>query len=171
MIHKTDICAFDERTGVIPSAPASRCRPTFPAAQRCCAARTCNATIFGTAGARSPRPRTAHFPFAATDKRQVKRWQSTTTRYGALQDLAARRAPAPPVEVDVDEEGSAESCALPGTDLSTEQLSVRVVPKQRDEFHRSRLVSRRDRVLICRDCARLAPASPVAADDHGIYIR
>ena len=50
--------------------------------------------------------------------------------------------------VDVDESESAESFELPGADLSGEELSVRVIPKQADEFtcsscflvhHRSRL--------------------------------
>lgn len=80
----------------------------------------------------------------------------------ALTDIAARRAPVPPPEVDVDEAELAESFELPGADLSTEELSVRVVPIQRDEFtwsscflaqHRSRLASHRDGAMICRDCA------------------
>ncbi|NKS90039.1 DUF4193 family protein [Rhodococcus hoagii] len=52
----------------------------------------------------------------------------------------------------------------PGADLSGEELSVRVVPKQADEFtcascflvhHRSRLASEENGVMICMDCAGL----------------
>ena len=48
------------------------------------------------------------------------------------------------------------------TDLSGEELSVRVVPKQADEFtcsscflvhHRSRLASEKNGEMICTDCA------------------
>jgi hypothetical protein len=57
---------------------------------------------------------------------------------------------------------SAESFELPGADLSGEELSVRVIPKQADEFtcsscflvhHRSRLASEKNGVMICTDCA------------------
>lgn len=62
--------------------------------------------------------------------------------------------------VDTDAEDIAETFELPGADLSGEELSVRVVPKQADEFtctscflvfHRSRLASVATR--ICTDCA------------------
>lgn len=65
--------------------------------------------------------------------------------------------------VDVDESESAESFELPGADLSGEELSVRVISKQADEFltcsscflvhHRSRLASEKNGVMICTDCA------------------
>jgi len=51
---------------------------------------------------------------------------------------------------------------LPGAALSGEELSVRVIPKQADEFtcascflvhHRSRLASEKKGVMICTDCA------------------
>ncbi|MDD4868094.1 MAG: DUF4193 domain-containing protein [Mycobacterium sp.] len=79
----------------------------------------------------------------------------------ALKDVAARRAPVPPPEVDVDDAELAESFELPGADLSAEELSIRFVPKQRDEFtcsscflvqHRSRLAGHRDGAMICLDC-------------------
>jgi len=50
----------------------------------------------------------------------------------------------------------------PGADLSGEELSVRVVPKQADEFtcstcflvhHRHRYAGERAGLPICRDCA------------------
>ena len=51
---------------------------------------------------------------------------------------------------------------LPGADLSNEELTVKVLPKQADEFtcsscflvhHRSRLAEEHNGQLICRDCA------------------
>jgi len=64
--------------------------------------------------------------------------------------------------VDVDEADLAEALELPGADLSNEELSVRVLPRQADEFtcsrcflvhHRSQLASSKGSKLICRDCA------------------
>jgi hypothetical protein len=64
--------------------------------------------------------------------------------------------------VDVDEDDAAESFELPGADLSDEELTVRVVPIQRDEFtcsscflvhHRSHLASERGGQPICSECA------------------
>jgi len=80
----------------------------------------------------------------------------------ALRYLKARRNEAQSAVVDVDESESAESFELPGADLSGEELSVRVIPKQADEFtcsscflvhHRSRLASENNGVMICTDCA------------------
>ena len=62
--------------------------------------------------------------------------------------------------IDEDETEAAESFELPGADLSNEELSIEVVPKQDDEFtctvcflvhHRSARVS--EDPLVCRDCA------------------
>jgi hypothetical protein len=62
----------------------------------------------------------------------------------------------------VDEAELAESLELPGADLSGEELSVRVLPRQSDEFtcsrcflvhHRSQLASEKNGQLVCRDCA------------------
>jgi hypothetical protein len=64
-------------------------------------------------------------------------------------------------KIDEDEAEAAESFELPGADLSHEELSIEVVPKQDDEFtcsvcflvhHRSARNS--DTPLVCRDCAR-----------------
>ncbi len=52
----------------------------------------------------------------------------------SLEELKARRNEAQSAVVDVDETDSAENFELPGADLSGEELSVRVVPKQADEF-------------------------------------
>ena len=63
--------------------------------------------------------------------------------------------------VDVDEAELAETFELPGADLSGEELSVRVVPKQADEFvcsscflvqHTSRLALRKDGEQYCTEC-------------------
>jgi hypothetical protein len=78
------------------------------------------------------------------------------------EELKARRNEAQSAVVDVDESETAENFELPGADLSGEELSVRVVPKQADEFtcsscflvhHRSRLASEKNGVMICSDCA------------------
>ncbi|CAM5644172.1 hypothetical protein SFUMM280S_01477 [Streptomyces fumanus] len=63
--------------------------------------------------------------------------------------------------VDVDEFEAAEGLELPGADLSNEELAVRVLPKQQDEFtcmscflvhHRSQLAREKNGQPICRDC-------------------
>jgi hypothetical protein len=74
---------------------------------------------------------------------------------------AARTEKQSPV-VDLDEGDSGESVELPGVDLSSEELTMPVVPKQADEFtctscflvqHRSRVAARSGEPLICIDCA------------------
>lgn len=80
----------------------------------------------------------------------------------SLDELAARRSDASTAVLDIDETDVAESYELPGADPSDEELIVRVVPKQRDEFtcsscflvhHRSRLARGRGGESICSDCA------------------
>ena len=80
----------------------------------------------------------------------------------SIEELKARRADKSSGIVDVDEAEAAESLELPGADLSGEELSVRVLPKQADEFtcsscflvhHRSQLARERNGQYICRDCA------------------
>jgi hypothetical protein len=80
----------------------------------------------------------------------------------SLEELKARRADKQASTVDVDETELAENLELPGADLSNEELSVRVLPRQADEFtcsrcflvhHRSQLASESGGQLICRDCA------------------
>jgi hypothetical protein len=77
----------------------------------------------------------------------------------SIEELKARRD-AQAGAVDVDEAELAESLELPGADLSGEELTVRVVPKQADEFtcrrcflvrHRSQLAD--EKKGICRECA------------------
>jgi hypothetical protein len=80
----------------------------------------------------------------------------------SIEELKSRRVDKGASTVDVDEADLAESLELPGADLSGEELSVRVLPRQADEFtcsscflvhHRSQLASEKGGVLTCRDCA------------------
>ncbi len=80
----------------------------------------------------------------------------------SLEELKARRADKSAGVVDVDETELAESLELPGADLSNEELSVRVLPRQADEFtcsrcflvhHRSQLAKDDGTTLVCRECA------------------
>src|SRR4029079_10468507 len=80
----------------------------------------------------------------------------------SLEELKARRADSQSGSVDVDEVEVAEAFELPGADLTDEELSVRVVPLQADEFtcsrcflvhHRSQLAYEKNGELICRECA------------------
>jgi hypothetical protein len=79
----------------------------------------------------------------------------------SLEELKARRDQQAG-SVDVDEAELAETLELPGADLSGEELSVRVLPRQADEFtcsrcflvrHRSQLAEEKNGQLVCRDCA------------------
>ncbi len=79
----------------------------------------------------------------------------------SLEELKARRVDAQSSTVDVDETDVAESFELPGADLSDEELTVKVLPMQADEFrcsrcflvhHRSQLALERNGELICREC-------------------
>ncbi|MGJ6125654.1 DUF4193 family protein [Mycolicibacterium sp. Y3] len=77
-----------------------------------------------------------------------------------LADLAAELKPVP---ADGDDPGElAESFELPGADISGEEFTVTVVPKQDDEFtctrcflvtHRHRLGFARGAETVCADCA------------------
>jgi len=80
----------------------------------------------------------------------------------SLEELKARRADSQSGSVDIDEVEVAETFELPGADLADEELSVRVIPMQADEFrcsrcflvhHRSQLAYERGGDLICRECA------------------
>ncbi|WFR71449.1 DUF4193 domain-containing protein [Prescottella defluvii] len=98
----------------------------------------------------------------ATDYDAPRRSETDEVSEDSLEELKARRNEAQSAVVDVDESDTAESFELPGADLSGEELSVRVVPEQADEFtcsscflvhHRSRLASEENGVMICMDCA------------------
>lgn len=80
----------------------------------------------------------------------------------SLEELKARRVDKSASVVDVDEADLAESLELPGADLSNEELSVRVLPRQADEFtcshcflvhHRSQLATQNGTQLVCKECA------------------
>ncbi len=80
----------------------------------------------------------------------------------SLDALTAARTDKQSPVVDLDETDTGESLELPGADLSGEDLTMPVVPKQADEFtctscflvqHRSRLASLADASPICIDCA------------------
>jgi hypothetical protein len=80
----------------------------------------------------------------------------------SLEDLAGRRNDPAAAVSDIDEPDVVESYELPGADLSDEELTVRVVPKQADEFtcsscflvhHRSRLAHGTNGLSVCTDCA------------------
>src|SRR6202011_5751827 len=97
----------------------------------------------------------------ATDYDAPRRTETDDVSEDSLEELKARRSEAASAVVDVDESESAESFELPGADLSGEELSVRVIPKQADEFHssscflvqhRSRLAGEKDGIMICTDC-------------------
>ncbi|MEJ9080074.1 MULTISPECIES: DUF4193 domain-containing protein [Gordonia] len=98
----------------------------------------------------------------ATDYDAPRRTNDDDLAEDSLEELKARRNEAQSGDVDVDEGDTAESFELPGADLSGEELSVRVVPKQDDEFtctscflvyHRNRLAEQNGTELICVDCA------------------
>jgi hypothetical protein len=80
----------------------------------------------------------------------------------SLQELQARRMDKSSTVIDLDPDDVAESLELPGADLSNEELSFRVIPRQADEFtcsscflvhHRSQLAEARGGQLVCRECA------------------
>lgn len=80
----------------------------------------------------------------------------------SLQELQARRADKSSGVVDEDELEAAEGFELPGADLSGEELSVRVLPRQADEFtctscflvhHRSQLAYSNGNTQVCSECA------------------
>lgn len=80
----------------------------------------------------------------------------------SLDELATRRrTDADAAVLDVDDGDAADSLELPDADLSGEELTVRVVPKQADEFtcsscflvqHRNRLALQKGDQLLCADC-------------------
>ncbi|MEU4363536.1 DUF4193 domain-containing protein [Promicromonospora sp. NPDC023987] len=80
----------------------------------------------------------------------------------SIQELQARRSDKSSGVVDVDETEAAESLELPGADLSGEELAVRVLPRQADEFtcsscflvhHRSQLAHEETGQMTCWECA------------------
>jgi len=80
----------------------------------------------------------------------------------SLEELKSRRSgDAATAVIDVDEGDALDSFELPDADLTGEELTVRVVPKQADEFvcsscflvqHSSRLALRKDGQELCTEC-------------------
>ena len=79
----------------------------------------------------------------------------------SLEELKARRVDKASSIVDVDGAEQAEGFELPGADLSGEELSYRVIPRQADEFtcsrcflvhHRSQLAKNVNGQMVCREC-------------------
>ena len=80
----------------------------------------------------------------------------------SIEELKSRRVDKTASAVDEDETDAAEGFELPGADLSNEELSVRVLPRQADEFtcsvcflvhHRSQLATEAGGQLVCKECA------------------
>ncbi|MCQ4083688.1 DUF4193 domain-containing protein [Streptomyces sp. RB6PN25] len=80
----------------------------------------------------------------------------------SIEELKASRSDKKTAVIDIDESDAAEGLELPGADLSGEELVVRVLPRQQDEFtcmscflvhHRSQLAAEKNGQPICRDCA------------------
>ena len=79
----------------------------------------------------------------------------------SIEELKNRRTDTQSAVVDDDEAEAAEGFELPGADLSGEELMVRVLPAQADEFtcascflvrHRSQVAKEKDGLLFCTDC-------------------
>lgn len=79
----------------------------------------------------------------------------------SLEELKSRRNDQNSGKVDEDEVEAAESFELPGADLSHEELTVRVLPRQHDEFtcascylvkSRSQLAETNGDQQYCVDC-------------------
>ena len=79
----------------------------------------------------------------------------------SLEELKSRRTDAQSAIVDVDDSELGENFELPGADLADEDMTVKVLPMQADEFrcsrcflvhHRSQLAAERNGDLICREC-------------------
>lgn len=79
----------------------------------------------------------------------------------SIEELKTRRVDPQSAVVDEDEAEAAEGFELPGADLSGEELLVRVMPAQADEFtcascflvrHRSQIALEKDGMYYCVDC-------------------
>ena len=97
----------------------------------------------------------------ATDYDAPRKNEEDSTE-DSIEELKARRAEKNSAVVDEDETEAAEGFELPGADLSGEELSVRVLPRQADEFtcakcflvhHRSQLDYEDNGQLVCSECA------------------
>ena len=80
----------------------------------------------------------------------------------SIEELKTRRNDKNSGKVDEDEAEAADSYELPGADLSGEELSVRVLPRQADEFtcascflvkHRSQIDHVEGTLIYCKECS------------------
>ena len=110
---------------------------------------------------RAPLERGGWVTKMATDYDSPRKTDDDLTE-DSLQELQARRMDKSSSTIDLDPDDVAESLELPGADLSNEELSFRVIPRQADEFtcsrcflvhHRSQLADERNGQLVCRECA------------------
>lgn len=98
----------------------------------------------------------------ATDYDAPRKSEEDELNEDSIEELKSRRVDKTASSVDVDEAEQAEGFELPGADLSGEELSVRVIPRQADEFtcsrcflvhHRSQLAREEGGRLVCKECA------------------
>ncbi|MGB3483296.1 MAG: DUF4193 domain-containing protein [Mycobacterium sp.] len=98
----------------------------------------------------------------ATDYDAPRKTDPDDTEVESLEALAGRRNDAATAVLDVADGDDLDAFDLPDADLSGEELSVRVLPKQADEFtcsscfmvqHRHRLARQIGDRQICDDCA------------------
>lgn len=99
----------------------------------------------------------------ATDYDAPRATATTDLVDDSLEDLRERRAGSDlSGSIEIDEADLAEALEFPGADLSGEELTVRVLPMQDNEFrctscflihHRSLLTDTRNGRPYCRDCA------------------
>ncbi|MDH3958824.1 MAG: DUF4193 domain-containing protein [Actinomycetota bacterium] len=98
----------------------------------------------------------------ATDYDAPRKTEDDNLAEDSIEELKARRVDKAASTVDVDETELAENLELPGADLSDESLSVRVLPRQADEFtcarcflvhHRSQLGGELNGLPVCKECA------------------
>ncbi|MEV4902903.1 MULTISPECIES: DUF4193 domain-containing protein [Micrococcales] len=89
------------------------------------------------------------------------RQDAEETTDGSIEELKNRRTDTQSPVVDEDETAAAEGFELPGADLSGEELTVKVLPAQQDEFtcascflvrHRSQVARVKDGLQYCTDC-------------------
>ncbi|GAT09882.1 dUTPase [Mycolicibacterium novocastrense] len=97
----------------------------------------------------------------ATDYDAPRVKEADETVDESLEAIAARRGQADVAVLDVDDGDGVDPIILPDVDLSGEELTVRVIPKQADEFtcsscflvqHHSRLALQSGDRTICADC-------------------
>ena len=99
----------------------------------------------------------------ATDYDQPRDKEATEAEEAdSLEALRSQAAASKTAVLDVDDSNLLEDLELPGADLSDESLTVRVLPRQADEFtcsrcflvhHRSQLAKEVNGEPVCRDCA------------------